>query len=276
MSYENQTIDGFFCPNRIVLDELKAKSKGRSATKSNKDSNVGPSLFDRLAPNYERLQSLVDPSRFAVHSMMLDILNVMKPSPVNILDLGCATGQLTQQILELLPESRVYAIDGSLAMLQKARENVEEYSDRAVLIKSDFRDGWEEAINEPLDVIVHYGALRYLPHYALKEMYARLHKVLKPEGYFLTGDTLEVVIPREAGILLESIEAFRTHSFMLDLGEDAGLLDELEKMKHEHEEMWVYPATAEQHIAWMIDAGFEFVTRIYQDWKVSLFIARKG
>jgi trans-aconitate 2-methyltransferase len=48
------------------------------------------------------------------------------PAPgERILDLGCGTGRLTQEILAMTPEGRVFGIDRSGAMIAVAREAVD-------------------------------------------------------------------------------------------------------------------------------------------------------
>ncbi|HEX9746160.1 MAG TPA: methyltransferase domain-containing protein, partial [bacterium] len=93
-------------------------NKTRSKKSRPKTSDLN--LFDWLAPNYENLQGAIDPSRFQFHSIMLDILNALELEPETVLDLGCGTGTLAGQILELFEDSHVYLIDNSLQMLEIA------------------------------------------------------------------------------------------------------------------------------------------------------------
>lgn len=271
------TIDGFFCPSKIFMqDESKAGKADQGLEKIRRVNDTG--FFDWLAPHYDRLQPVMDPSRYQVHSIILDILNTLDPEPEYILDLGCGTGMLTCQILELFPDSHVVAIDNSLAMLEEARSNLEEFSDRITLAKADFRDQWEAALNGNLDVIVHYSSLSFVPHDALREIYTRLVKVLRPGGWFLHCDITEERLPDPVKRIAANIREYQRNSVVEDIPDGAKLIKRLEQVRKTDEKkgrLVELPALPEQQIAWLTGAGFEFATRVFQDWRLSLFLARK-
>ena len=277
MSNENEAIGGFFYPAKVHLEDLKVKKPGKGSKKA-KNPEVGIGIFDWLAPHYDRLEPIIDPSRFAVHSIILDMLNALDPSPKRILDFGCGTCQLAQQVLELLPDSHIYALDGSLAMLQASKNNLIDFEDRYTLIKSDFRDPWEDAIGSPLDAVIHYGGLHCLPHHALRETLVRLCAAIRPGGWFFHGDAVDQQLPRAVEEIGAMIREFHSTSGRSDLGPDAGLLDELESIRQAAGmgENCETPASGEQQVSWLMEAGFEFAVRVYQDWNVSLFAAKKA
>ncbi|MCX6645891.1 MAG: class I SAM-dependent methyltransferase [bacterium] len=277
MTYKKDTVDGFFCPSKIFMQDAKEAQKPDSPhNKITKTCESG--FFDWLAPHYDRLQPAMDPSRYQAHSIILDILNTIEPEPEKFLDLGCHTGMLTSQILELFPEAHVVAIDGSIAMLEEARINLEEFSDRITLAKADFRDRWEDAIDGDVDVIVHYASLCYIPHDALREVYTRLVKILKPGGWFLHCDLTEERLPEPVKRIAANIREYQRNSVVDDIPDGERLLKRLEQVKNANVKkgrLVEIPALPEQQIAWLVGAGFEFATRIYQDWRLSLFLARK-
>ena len=276
MTYKKDTIDGFFCPSKIFMqDAIEAQESGTLMKKITETCESG--FFDWLAPHYERLQPILDPSRYQAHSIILDILNTIEPAPETVLDLGCHTGMLTSQILELFPDSHVVAIDGSIAMLEEARINLEEFSDRITLAKADFRDPWEDAIDGKVDVVVHYTSLSCLPHDALREVYTRLVQILKPGGWFLHCDFTQERLPEPVKRIATSIREYQKNSMADDIPDGQKLLKRLEQVRHANEKKGrpiEVPALPEQQIAWLVEAGFEFATRIWQDWRLSLFMAR--
>jgi len=58
--------------------------------------------------------------RFAPFKDLMDLIVVRKG--LRVLDLGCGTGELTQMVSELLPDSQVLGIDSSSEMLRIAAE----------------------------------------------------------------------------------------------------------------------------------------------------------
>lgn len=275
MAPDNNTIDAFFCPSKILPDNIPGSKRKPGRSKGRKVSDLA--FFDWLAPNFDKLQPILDPTRFQAHSVLLDILNVIKPSPKNVLDLGCGTGMLTSQILELFPDAHVYAIDGSIKMLEAARANLDEFSGQITLAKADFRDPWDQIFEEPLDVIIHYSALHHLPHDAVREVYTRLAKVLRPGGWFLHGDILLEHLPEPVKEIANRIARLQKESALMDIKGGEELLNEFYRIKDEkieNGEISEEPVLPEQTIAWLMEAGFEFASRVYQDWQVSLFLAR--
>jgi tRNA (cmo5U34)-methyltransferase len=279
MPSDNEAIGGFFCPNKILLQDLKGKKPGKASGRK-KAPEPGGGVFDWLAPHYDSLGPVLDPSVFAVHSIILEVLNALEPSPVRILDLGCGTGLLAQQILEMLPDSHVFALDNSLAMLQVARGNLEDFMDRATLLKADFRDPWEDVLEGPVDAVVHYSALHHLPHPALREVLSRTAGILRPGGWFINADSINLTLPDPVRAVGNSIRTSRDEASRLDSGEMTGLLEEFGAIRagsdcSDSDRIEEFPATSEQLVAWMIEAGFECSSRIYQDWNISVFLSRK-
>ena len=277
MNHDNDPIGGFFCPGKILTE---SEARGESRGKQGKSGVAGPETgyFDWLAAHYDRLGTILDSARFLAHSVVLDILNVLDPPPQRILDLGCGTGLLAQQVLELLPDAHVYGVDCSLVMLEAARVNLADFIGRYTLAKADFRDPWEDVIETPLDAVIHYSALHHLPHHSLREVYTRLFDVLRPGGWFLHGDVIEERLPEAVGQVGRAIRRFQMECARADLGDDGELLDELEEVRRANQEKGLIselPAMPEQQVAWLLESGFEFAVRVFQDWQISLFLARK-
>jgi trans-aconitate 2-methyltransferase len=61
-----------------------------------------------------------------------------------VIDAGCGTGRITEQLLERLPRGRVLALDVSPAMLAEAALRLERFGDRVTLLEAD--------LNRPLPV----------------------------------------------------------------------------------------------------------------------------
>ncbi len=90
------------------------------------------------------------------------------------LDAGCGSGRVTAELLDRLPGGSVLAVDGSEAMVAKARERLGE---RASYLVADLA---ELEIAEPVDLLFSTATFHWiLDHDAL---FARLRSALRPGG----------------------------------------------------------------------------------------------
>jgi trans-aconitate 2-methyltransferase len=91
-----------------------------------------------------------------------------------VLDAGCGTGRVTRMLVERLPAGRVVAVDGSPAMIEKARE-VLRPGDEAFVA-----DLTALELAEPVDAVVSSAVFHWIPdHDALFE---RMRAALKEGG----------------------------------------------------------------------------------------------
>jgi trans-aconitate 2-methyltransferase len=91
-----------------------------------------------------------------------------------VLDIGCGTGRVTEELLALVPEGRVLAIDASTDMVALARERLGEHAQvwcQSVL---------DLDLDEPVDVIVSTATLHWVSDHDL--LFSRLAQALRPGG----------------------------------------------------------------------------------------------
>lgn len=91
-----------------------------------------------------------------------------------VLDAGCGTGRVTAELAERLPNGRVIAIDGSEAMVAKARQ--------ALGAQAEVRhaDLAELEIPERVDLVFSTAVFHWLPDH--DNLFSRLHEALRPGG----------------------------------------------------------------------------------------------
>jgi trans-aconitate 2-methyltransferase len=96
------------------------------------------------------------------------------PPDATVLDVGCGTGRVTEQLLELVPRGRVLAFDASSAMVELARARL---GDRAEVWCQDVLS---LNLPEPVDVIVSNAVLHWITDH--ERMWRALGAVLRPGG----------------------------------------------------------------------------------------------
>lgn len=91
-----------------------------------------------------------------------------------VLDAGCGSGRVTELVLERLPRGRMLAVDGSAAMVEKARQRL---GDRADYLHADLA---ELTVPEPVDLVFSTATFHWLPDHA--RLFARLRAALREGG----------------------------------------------------------------------------------------------
>src|SRR3954447_24099649 len=91
-----------------------------------------------------------------------------------VLDVGCGTGLVTQQLAALVPRGRVLAIDASTGMVELARRRL---GDRADVWCQDVL---ELGLDQPVDAIVSTATLHWVSDH--DELWRRLARALRPGG----------------------------------------------------------------------------------------------
>lgn len=89
-------------------------------------------------------------------------------------DAGCGSGRVTAELVSRLPRGRVIAVDGSAAMVEKARERLGERADYLV------SDLVELELPEPADLVFSTATLHWIPDH--DALFGRLRAALKPGG----------------------------------------------------------------------------------------------
>lgn len=90
------------------------------------------------------------------------------------IDAGCGSGRVTAELVERLPQGRVIAVDGSEAMVEKAKERLGERADYLVsdLLKLELPD--------PVDLVFSTATLHWIPDH--DALFRQLRTCLKPGG----------------------------------------------------------------------------------------------
>ncbi|HET7509783.1 MAG TPA: methyltransferase domain-containing protein [Solirubrobacterales bacterium] len=89
-------------------------------------------------------------------------------------DAGCGSGRVTAELIERLPDGRVIAVDGSAAMVEKAKERLGERADYLV------SDLVELELPESVDLVFSTATLHWISDH--DALFARLRAALKPGG----------------------------------------------------------------------------------------------
>jgi trans-aconitate 2-methyltransferase len=109
---------------------------------------------------------------------------VLERLPLNggetVLDAGCGSGGVTRLLLERLPSGRVVGVDGSRAMIEEARANLEPCADRVDLRVVDLL---ELQLEEPVDAVFSNATFHWVPDHDL--LFRRLRAAMKQGAWLV-------------------------------------------------------------------------------------------
>ena len=98
-----------------------------------------------------------------------------------VLDAGCGTGRVTEQLADRLPNGRVIALDGSASMIDAARERLARFGDRIEYVVADL--GVPLPVDGEVDAVLSTATFHWVPdHVAL---FANLALVTRTGGWLV-------------------------------------------------------------------------------------------
>jgi tRNA (cmo5U34)-methyltransferase len=112
------------------------------------------------------------------------------------LELGVGTGETARRVLERHPRAGWTAIDANDAMLARAGEVLP----GAELVKSRLEDPLPDG---PFDLVVSSLAVHHLDGAGKRDLFQRVHDVLRDGGTFVLGDVVVPEHPRESQIEID-------------------------------------------------------------------------
>jgi trans-aconitate 2-methyltransferase len=98
-----------------------------------------------------------------------------------VMDAGCGTGRVTEQLAERLPRGHVIALDGSPAMVAAARSRLGRFGDRVEYVVADL--GQPLPVDEPVDAILSTATFHWVPDH--DALFRHLATVTRPDGWLV-------------------------------------------------------------------------------------------
>jgi len=116
--------------------------------------------------------------------------------PVKVLDLGCGNAALTMELLKEDKKINATLVDGSLEMLENARENLSDYPNMNFMHKT-FQELLEngsqddDILPNDFDFVVSSLAIHHLHTEEKKSLFQYLYDHLESGGFFLNIETVK-------------------------------------------------------------------------------------
>ena len=99
-----------------------------------------------------------------------------------VLDAGCGSGRVTEQLAERLPDGRVIALDGSPAMVDAARERLARFGERVEYVVADLGAPLPIA-DGSLDAVLSTATFHWVPDH--DALFRHLAAATRPGGWLV-------------------------------------------------------------------------------------------
>ncbi|MBI2912742.1 MAG: class I SAM-dependent methyltransferase [Chloroflexi bacterium] len=210
------------------------------------------------------LAEVAVPSRDEQLEVLLSLVPARPDEAFAAVDLCCGEGRFAAGLLERFPRALVLALDGSEAMLDRARQRLAAFGSRAEVRRFDLdRRDWLDDLPAPLRCVVSSLALHHLHREGKRRLFRDLCPKLEPGGALLIADIVE---PASEVVRLSFAAAWDAAARQRSLD----LTGSLDAFRSARDQRWNPYASAElepgetpdrlfEQLKWLEEAGFSAV-----------------
>ena len=218
-------------------------------------------LFDAGALRYDANRRRVIYCFDSFYGTLLDLVPFAPRERFSFLDLGAGTGLVSALLLERFPHAEAHLLDVSHKMLERARER---FAGRTN-VHFHVRDYDKQALPGRHQMVVSAMSIHHLSHGGKQRLTQKIFDALDPAGAFIHA---ELVLGATA-----KTEAYYQHYWRDHLSATGIDPEELARI---YERMTCdRPATLEDQLSWMRQAGFDHVDCYFKHNNFSVYAGTK-
>lgn len=211
----------------------------------------------------EDIPKWLQPNYNALIENIVHYIPYKNDQPLNILDLGCGTGNVTAEILKAYPNSKVCLVDFSEDFLNHAKERFANYD--VSTVHSDFKnpDIYEKG---KFDLVVSSIAIHHIDDEDKLSVYKLIHQSLKENGWILIGELIKSESPEmEMKFAEDYIRKIK------ETGEsNETMVDDLFDLSHVD-----IPCSLFKQFKILEEAGFKGIDCLWKTWRHGVFCGKK-
>jgi tRNA (cmo5U34)-methyltransferase len=217
--------------------------------------------FNQIALEYDKQRESLIPCYHEFYGTIVKLAESELPQP-RILDIGAGTGLLTNFLLQKYPNAKYTLIDISEEMLSIARKRFSNQINIDFIV-ADYKN---YGFTEKYDIVASSLSIHHLGNDDKKSLYAIIFNLLNKNGIFINGDQFLARTPEvEKLIHKEWIKAIEK-SPLKEEGKQAAY----NRMKLDQ------PATVEDNLMWLEEAGFTDNELYYKFFNFGVIRGRKN
>lgn len=222
-------------------------------------------FFDQLSSEYDQSIRRIIPQYQEIFETLISHSFLDLQAPLNVLELGCGSGNLSLFIAHLFPNARLTLVDLSPEMLAKAKEKLAPHQSRVTFLQGDFFT--IDLPQEAFDWMVSSFALHHLLDEQKQELYPKIYQWLKPGGLLRVADGTGI-LPAEKG------QTFLIPAWT-EAAKAAGASDEECRVWMDHTRQYDHFGTLRNHFRWLEEAGFVDVDCYWKKLHLTIYGAQK-
>lgn len=216
--------------------------------------------FNAAADIYDKFRKSIIPNFDDLYGVLVELADLNMENP-RILDLGAGTGLLTKYLLEKYPGGHFQLMDLSEEMLNIAKDRFNGF-ENFEYIPADYV---KKPFDGNFDLVVSSLSIHHLKHDEKQILNKKIFNHLKKGGIFLNAD--QVMGPQNFSEKMYQKNWFaKIEESQMD---DEYKKPAIERMKFDN------PATLEENLNWLEEAGFVDVDVYYKYYNFVVLFGRK-
>ncbi|MBX4205447.1 MAG: methyltransferase domain-containing protein [Candidatus Doudnabacteria bacterium] len=202
----------------------------------------------QFATDWDETSAVKNPNRLALLELLTAIVSDNYVEGKYILDLGCGSGLVEQQILEKLPNAKFVGVDASDIMLAKSKERISE--DQLITIKHNLEQIDTLSI-PPAEYQIAFTsfALHEISSESKRKVFKFIYDNLSPNGFYILVDRFKI----DAQNLNIGYSSQWKHTLHPEWKGNLSFADYTSKMSVKDDS----PDTLEDQLAWLRQLGFK-------------------
>lgn len=216
-----------------------------------KEAAVFDELFYKIVPHYRTMIEI-----------LVQAMPFKKQSKLEIIDLGCGTGNLGSKAKEYYPNAHLTCLDMSENMIKMAKTKFEKYPD-TVFWHGDIR---KFDYSKKYDAVISSMVLHHVEGTEKIKFYKKLHKTLKRGGIFLN---IDIFVTKDT-----ALQKFYTDKWISFMNENGLPLNKVKEMlaRHKKEDR---PVVIDWELSALKKAGFKNPDIIFKNFNFAVYGAKK-
>lgn len=204
-------------------------------------------------------ESTRSPDRVHQFAVVRSLVPRRPDEPFRYIDIAGGDGSLDEVLLAHFTRAHLTLVDGSDTMVDRARERLEPFGERATVVRADLSGpDWQSAVQGPFDLAVSTIAIHNLRAAGrVRAVYAEVFSLLGEGGFFVNFDYVRAASP-----------ALRPFPGWATTDRDALYIT--------HSTGGTSPGTLIEQFVWLNEAGFIAVDCFWKQFAAAAFGGFKG